>query len=283
MVKKSLIKLIIPVSFLLFLTTVSVYAQSFDEQVDWLNALKENKVEFKSVSNGKLQEVVASWDGKNRSLISNNRNNSQQDNSGEYLVWVSNINGYNQVFRRHLPTDTDLQLTFASNNVSPVVDEYGNVAWERWIDDSWQIFLFDGVSIRRISKGIVGVRPRISGGVLFYAEKKNDVTWQLTGYSLQSDQSSELQIGSSSKDIKLEEDRVVFDDGNSINKISFSTVFDFYGDNTVDNEYTVEDVLREIESVLSEPLDSSVKDVTDVDNEYFEEIDQSDEVEAVLE
>lgn len=111
--------------------------------------------------------VFAEINQKKYFVTKGNFNHNAPIASKEFIVWVKDVAGSNQIELHDTLKDTTLQLTHTSNNQNPSINGK-NVAWERWTGSTWQIFYFDGKEIRQISKGKVAYAPRFDGDSINY-------------------------------------------------------------------------------------------------------------------
>ena len=128
----------------------------------------------------------------------------------EYVVWVTEINGAGQIFLYHIPTDTKTALTNSSTNLDPEVDVNGNVVWKRWVDDRWQIFFFDGISVSQLTEGDVSVDPDIEGDKIVFSRQDDNKEWRAVEFNIDNRQVNLLSRGQESKSIKIIDGEVVF-------------------------------------------------------------------------
>ncbi len=128
----------------------------------------------------------------------------------EYMVWVTDINGAGQIFLYHIPSDTITALTNSSTNIDPSVDENGNVVWTRWVGDTWQIFFYDGMSIRQLTDGDPSVYAHIANGKIVFNRQDKDKEWRAVEYITSNRQANTLLTGLDSKFVELENGEPIF-------------------------------------------------------------------------
>ncbi len=134
------------------------------------------------------EEIVGGWrqvyyeiDGK-KTLVTNGEQNSYDPViDGEYMVWVTSINGAGQIFLYHIPTEETIQLTHGSTNLNPSL--YDNkAAWERWVNDRWQVFFFDGVRTFQLTQTDLAVEPHVTAEGVLFARKDDGGAWRAERY-----------------------------------------------------------------------------------------------------
>lgn len=143
-------------------------------------------------------------------LTSGSYNHTQAMAAREYVVWVKTVNGAGQIVLYHIPTDTRLHLTETSTNQKPKVTTDGHVVWERWMEDRWQIFYFDGLSVRQMTEGDVSVDPDILNDTVVFTRQSSDGEWSAHKVELKSRSSRVLMRGFDAKLAKWEAGEVVF-------------------------------------------------------------------------
>ena len=142
----------------------------------------------------------------NRNFITQGNINSRMPFwVGEYIVYVSDIDGLGQVFFYNLASETRIQLTFIGNNLNPKVDDKGRVTWEGWQqpDTTWQIYYFDGKSVRKLTSGDLSLNPDLSGEYISYGRRGVNGTWRAVIYSIKDDKSIDVTLGENSRNPKI--------------------------------------------------------------------------------
>jgi hypothetical protein len=92
----------------------------------------------------------------------------------DWLTWMEQQGNHWQILVHHIPTGQTMQLTRVGNNVNPKMSEE-TIAWERFDGLSWQLFAWNGVSIRQITQA-----PRsstlagVSGQSIVYTQRLGD-------------------------------------------------------------------------------------------------------------
>lgn len=117
-------------------------------------------------------EEIYFKDGRNIIQISNN---SQTDSSPNYdpqshsIVWNRLQNGNNHIIHYDIDSGVETQITSGpSNNMEPAHEnEY--ITWQRWLDNNWEIMLFDGNDeIRLTTSQAHDIAPDIQGGYVIW-------------------------------------------------------------------------------------------------------------------
>ncbi|MCH8748463.1 hypothetical protein IH781_01805 [Patescibacteria group bacterium] len=209
------------ISWLLFVLVRPTFAQIIGEQANLAQYLVANDVEVGSeVVNG-YHQVYYVFEGEKTYVTEGNLNATSPASAGEYVVYRRNSGaGGDNTFVYHIPTVTTIQLSGSSNNANPKVARNGQVVWEGWVDDAWQIFLFDGTSVRQVTAGDVSVNADIEGDQIVFARKGVDGTWRAEKYTISSGSIEEVGRGIAAKHPRFIDGQVVlgvdaFDQGRS--------------------------------------------------------------------
>ncbi len=143
-------------------------------------------------------------------LTSGNINSRMPDFDGQYIAYVSDINGAGQIFLYDIGNDTKTQITFIGTNLNPKTDDKGRVIWESWVqpsqgsgEASWQIFFFDGKSIKQLTSGETSINPDISGDYISYARRDISGTWRAVIYSIKDDKSVDVTVGEGARNPQI--------------------------------------------------------------------------------
>lgn len=177
----------------LFVITQPVMA-SFIEGANMATVTAE-QVEFGSEPVAGYQQIFFKRNGAKTFITRDRFNHTSPVGRGEYVIWIKTVNGAGQIELYHLPTGAKLAITSLSTNQNPRVDEQGRVVWERWVEDRWQIFLFDGYEYNQVTTGDVAVRPDISADQIIYATQSKSGYWQSKKYTISSRQTELIKQG----------------------------------------------------------------------------------------
>ena len=175
------------IASLLFLGIRPAFAQVIEEQANLAQYLIANDVEVSSeVVNG-YHQVYYVFEGEKTFITEGNLNATSPASAGEYVVYRRNTGaGGDNTFLYHIPTAATIQLSGSSNNANPKVARNGQVVWEGWVEDRWQVFIFDGVSVRQVTSGEAAIDPDIEGSWLVYRQKDENGRggWRVRLYDL---------------------------------------------------------------------------------------------------
>lgn len=179
------------------------------QQVDALLRAGENVSVGTETVNGYTQ-VYYEFEGKKTFITEGNFNHTNPSTEGEYVVWSKMINGAGQIQLYHLPTGLTLQLTNSRTNLNPQVNRDGQVVWESWINESWQVYLFNSLNLQRITRGRIALHPDIFGNEVVFSRKDEDGGWIAEQYSINDGSISEIRKGISAKYPSVDRDGVQF-------------------------------------------------------------------------
>lgn len=121
-------------------------------------------------------------------------NHTNPSSGHEFIAWVQSIDGTAQIFAYNVLTKASMQVSNYGTNQSPAVDTTG-IVWEKWMGDQWQLFYYDGTSIRQLTSGYTSVRPKIKDNQITYVQQLAPNDWQVIAYDLSTDQSQIIKTG----------------------------------------------------------------------------------------
>jgi beta propeller repeat protein len=122
-------------------------------------------------------------------LTQGNVNHTSPRISKEYVTWQEIYDGNPQIVLYNLLDKTRLQLTNSGYNGDQSL-ESNRVVWERVQANTTQIYLYDGKSVRQLSKE-ASIRPSIKGDIVIYAQNVSGNTWQTIAQNI-SDNSTRI-------------------------------------------------------------------------------------------
>jgi len=207
---KKVISWLIPlfIAIFLFIAVRPTLAQLAQQETDFADYLLSNNVEVESeVVNGYHQVYYIFQD--NKTFITNGSFNSTlPDTEGEYIVYRKSMNGVDQIFLYNLVNQLTIQLTASGNNTNPRISQ-GKVVWEGWTNDGWQVFFFDGKSVRQLTTGDLSMNPEIEGDNIIYGRKDVTETWRAVVYSISRNETQDITTGIAAKHPALENGKII--------------------------------------------------------------------------
>jgi beta propeller repeat protein len=186
--------------FCLALLLVGGYHTIFanpEPTIDELAAyLQNNSLSVGDEIVGGYQQIFYVVDDRKVFITSGGENNRDVIASGEYVAWVREVNGVGQIMLHNVLTKATLQLSGEGSNVNPVISS-NKVVWEKWMNNGWQIFYYDGISVSQLSRDYVSVRPQIQDNQIVYAQKLpgNNDDWQVVGHDLRTNNANIITTG----------------------------------------------------------------------------------------
>lgn len=145
--------------------------------------------------------------GENQIVITNTRyTNGSPVASGKYIAWVGQVNGAWQIFLYDVVTGVTTQITYMGNNLNPKVNNEGQVVWEGWDGNTWQVFFFDGASTRQLTVGDTTLNPEFGGDYISYGRRNSAGTWRAVVYSIKDNKSADVTTGEETRKPKIEGD-----------------------------------------------------------------------------
>ncbi len=187
------------IASLLFVAVRPTLAQISQRQAVFLDYLASNNVEVGEETKDGFMRVYYLFEGKKNYVSPEGQNSRHANSKGEYIVWAGDVNGAGQIYLYHIPTKTTLQITNSGTNLKPKVSRKGEIVWEKWIEDRWQLFLFDGKSTQQLTSGDVSVNANIEGDNIVYARQDVDGNWRAIVYSISSQETREIATGIAAK------------------------------------------------------------------------------------
>ena len=154
------------------------------------------------VING-YQQVFYIYQGNKHFVTNESRNSRNPSANGGYITYVSDFNEAGQIFLYGVVNDTRTQLTFTGTNLNPKVDDKGRVTWEGWDGNTWQIFFFDGKSVRQLTIEETSLNPDLSGDYISYGRRGANGTWRAVVYSIKDDKSIDVALGENARNPKI--------------------------------------------------------------------------------
>ena len=218
-------------SLALFVVVRPTFAQIAERQANLVQYLSANDVEVDSeVVNG-YHQVYYVFEGEKTYITEGNLNATSPASAGEYVVYRRNTGaGGDNTFLYHIPTAITIQLSGSSNNANPKVSG-GKVVWEGWVipsegEPGWQVFFFDGKSVKQLTSGDLSMHPDIDGDFISYG-RRDVLSWRSVVYSISKKEAKEVAIGISSKRPKVRNGRIILA-GTGVEEVFPLTVDDLF-------------------------------------------------------
>lgn len=133
------------------------------------------------------KEIYLRVNGKTKQLSNNTLDDSapHYDSVSNTVVWHRIIAGRYQIVSYDLDTETEMVLTSGSqNNMEPTrAGEY--TVWQRWVESSWEIVLFNGETVTQLTENNYhDVAPSIRNGFVIWhtndGDKREVMVYEIT-------------------------------------------------------------------------------------------------------
>lgn len=143
---------------------------------------------FASPDQGGDLEIFLVRDGKQAQLTNNNVDDASPyfDSTTNTIVWHRLVNDRYQIISYNLNTQEEEQLTNNEvNNMEPT-KQGKYVVWQRWLNNSWNIVLFDGQKETIITNNSEhNVAPHLQGNLVVWNKHSKDNTRTIEMYNIE--------------------------------------------------------------------------------------------------
>ncbi|HVW23686.1 MAG TPA: hypothetical protein VHB51_04370 [Candidatus Saccharimonadales bacterium] len=114
---------------------------------------------------------------------------------GQYVAWLAQLNGQTQVFMEDVLSGGAIQLSQVSPNEG-LVQHGAQLVWQGWDGHNWQIYFYDGTTVRQLTSGDTSsINAAFNGSKILYATQLAPDSWQAYQYDVSSGQASMLRTG----------------------------------------------------------------------------------------
>ncbi|MFC1649693.1 TolB family protein [Patescibacteria group bacterium] len=191
-------------------------AQFLDEDAGLSQYLADSDIEVGNESVENRSRVYFMHDDTKVYISDPNANSRQPHTRGQYITYVSDVRGVNQIFLYHISTDKTVQLTHSGTNLSPKVNANGAVVWEGWVEktdqqnEGWQLFIYDGESSYQLTHGQTSKNADIENDYVVFGRKEASGYWRAEAYSLIEKKFQDISAGEESEHPELESDGTVY-------------------------------------------------------------------------
>lgn len=175
-----------------------------------------------------FRQVYYEFNGSREIITSGRFTSADPITQGGLVAWISQINGLWQIFLYDLSAKVTTQLTFTGNNVNPRIDDVGRIVWEGWDGNTWQIFFFDGKSIRQLTTGDTSLNPDLSGDYISYGRRDITGTWRAVIYSIKDDKSVDVTVGEKARSPQIRNGDIYLGVGSGVEEKFPLTVDDLF-------------------------------------------------------
>lgn len=198
------------ITALIFSLVRPAFAEIFEQDINLAQYLATNSLEVGSETVDGYQQVYYIFNGSKTFITSSSQNSTQAVSDGEYIAYSTAVNGAGQIFLYHVPSNTTAQITSSGTNLQPRLSN-GKIVWEGWTEDKWQVFLFDGTSVRQLTSGSLSINPDIEDDQVVWASNNEQDEWRTLSYSLGSNFGVVIKEGLVARYPKFRNKQVVFE------------------------------------------------------------------------
>lgn len=157
-----------------------IYSLVMQQTTSYKGTPTDVQTSVAAVADGSRSHVMLLVDGQLIQVSTGSANHTQPTQRGDFIVWLEVPQEHSEkyVVRYHIPTETELRLTTSGVSQFARVNTQGAVVWQQWVDDTWQIFYFDGEQTRQITAGNTPhIHPDIYEHRVAYAEQDSAGEW----------------------------------------------------------------------------------------------------------
>jgi len=197
---------------LFFITKPFVMRLAEAQNADLSDYLNINNIDIGEETVDGNRQVYYLYQGEKHFITNGGQNSHSPVTNGEYVVYLKDINGAPQVYLFDVLTNNEIKLSSSESNNSPYVSKEGNVVWEGWVNENnkWQVFLFDGKSVKEITNGDLSINPYIEGDMITYARRDITGEWKSSIYSMKTQKEKDIAVGNKTQYTKLKDGKIIF-------------------------------------------------------------------------
>lgn len=186
------------------------FAQLIENRINLTQYLTANNVEIgDEIGENGYRQIYYVWEGGKNFITNTYYSNGVPDTESEYITWMGqSTGGAWQIFLYHIPTGATTQLSASSNNANPKISK-GKVVWEGWVDNGWQVFLFDTVKVTQLTEGDLSMNPDIDGDFVTYGRRDITGTWRSVVYSISIKETKDITTGLGAKKPKVRGNKII--------------------------------------------------------------------------
>lgn len=146
------------------------------------------------VVNG-FEQIYYLYNGKQVYITSAGYNHVYQAASGPYITWEGIYGSGGQIYLYNVLTQSEIQLSEHGTNSEPSIFS-NQVVWRGWDGQHWQIFYYNGSTVRQITNdNTSSVRPSTNGQKIIYAEQVATNDWKAQSYDIVTGQITTMREG----------------------------------------------------------------------------------------
>lgn len=210
------------------------------------------------IVDGYSQIYYEDADGKHF-ITSGNANSRTLSWVGDFIAYVTEIQGEGKIFLYDNKSGSKIQLTIAGNSQNPKVNSKGQVTWEGWTEDTWQVFFFDGTSTQQLTVGDTTLNPDFGGEYISYGRRNSAGTWRAVIYSITDKKSVDVTTGETARKPKIDKDgNILLGDGAEKFSLKASDLFLLDLSSVEESTPSADPILEELSATPSGVMEMSV-------------------------
>ena len=157
--------------------------------------LQSNKLEVATDIQNGYQQVYYTYKNQKIFITNDSFNHAYAAASGAYVVWEGTTSLGGQIFMYNILSKSLLQLTSTGTNEEPYIHQ-NQVVWRAWDGIHWQIYYYDGLTIKQVTSGLSSsVHGSTDGKQIIYAEQLAPSDWKAQAYDIATTTTHTLREG----------------------------------------------------------------------------------------
>ena len=157
--------------------------------------LQDNALSLFEDTGSGLPQIYYFFNHKPVQLTTGNFPSLHPVSSGQYVAYISEIDGLGQVFLADVLGNTITQLSLTAPNEG--IFMHGNqIVWQGWDGQHWQIYYYNGFVVQQITSGDTdSINAVTNGQHILYAEQVGPDNWKAQNYDIASGQTTTISQG----------------------------------------------------------------------------------------
>ena len=150
-----------------------------------------------SVVQNDYQQVYYEYNGNYFYITDEPYNHTNVASQGRFMAWERVVHGRSQIVLYDAVTRADRTIASSGANARPTVDEFGNVAWQKWDGAFWQVYHYSYVNntLTAVTRDTYSsIRPDVQGSDVAYT-RKDASNWRTYRYNVSNQQREEVITG----------------------------------------------------------------------------------------
>lgn len=182
------------IASILFMTGYKIFEPKVPSKAALSDYLKKGSLKVKAEPIDGYQQVYYLYNDVKVYVSSGEQNHTNPSIGDEYITWLEPINGSSQVILYNLLDKTRTQLSFSGSNGFPRTSK-GRVVWQRIIDEKPQIYLYDGVIVKQLTKDYSSTKADIKDDTVIFTQELAEGKWKTVSYNVVNEQQTTIAEG----------------------------------------------------------------------------------------